>query len=282
MVRGRNSELGAHGCSLWRGDRAAAREPPDRSRCAGRMARIKVQVPAKGRAGGHARPAQDAGGHRAVAGFPASAHDGPGTRGSSGRRLVPARSVEKEPQAGRGISARVEGQSAPADLSVRDRENDARIARAFPPRQVRLSSLLQTQLGTEPGYVVKRFASLAFVLLEVIEVPQKSRNLEPAGGGLHGLARSSAIERGERRVGPLGGVLLHVLRNQLVAHLGRDFVSHRLGGARIVEGSALHLLLRGELIAQVFQCRAGKFGEHPDRKSTRLNSSHANISYAVF
>src|SRR3712207_7609551 len=23
-------------------------------------------------------------------------------------------------------------------------------------------------------------------------------------------------------------------------------------------------------------------GEHPDRKSTRLNSSHANISYAVF
>src|SRR3712207_7220110 len=27
---------------------------------------------------------------------------------------------------------------------------------------------------------------------------------------------------------------------------------------------------------------AGEFGFHPDRKSTRLNSSHANISYAVF
>src|SRR3712207_7629895 len=27
---------------------------------------------------------------------------------------------------------------------------------------------------------------------------------------------------------------------------------------------------------------AGKPGESPDRKSTRLNSSHANISYAVF
>src|SRR3712207_8943867 len=27
---------------------------------------------------------------------------------------------------------------------------------------------------------------------------------------------------------------------------------------------------------------AGHLGERPDRKSTRLNSSHANISYAVF
>src|SRR3712207_8001165 len=28
--------------------------------------------------------------------------------------------------------------------------------------------------------------------------------------------------------------------------------------------------------------RAGRAGHHGDRKSTRLNSSHANISYAVF
>src|SRR3712207_7658763 len=28
--------------------------------------------------------------------------------------------------------------------------------------------------------------------------------------------------------------------------------------------------------------RAGRQGARPDRKSTRLNSSHANISYAVF
>src|SRR3712207_8028697 len=27
---------------------------------------------------------------------------------------------------------------------------------------------------------------------------------------------------------------------------------------------------------------AGRLGQDPDRKSTRLNSSHANISYAVF
>src|SRR3712207_8039412 len=36
---------------------------------------------------------------------------------------------------------------------------------------------------------------------------------------------------------------------------------------------------RKETLIQVFE---EKFGEDEDRKSTRLNSSHANISYAVF
>src|SRR3712207_7899573 len=49
---------------------------------------------------------------------------------------------------------------------------------------------------------------------------------------------------------------------------------------------ALHLrvrvalaLIAGKLRARV---RADEVGELEDRKSTRLNSSHANISYAVF
>src|SRR3712207_6895480 len=32
----------------------------------------------------------------------------------------------------------------------------------------------------------------------------------------------------------------------------------------------------------IFHCRACAFADVLDRKSTRLNSSHANISYAVF
>src|SRR3712207_8197456 len=39
------------------------------------------------------------------------------------------------------------------------------------------------------------------------------------------------------------------------------------------------LLLNGDLLTQV---NIGTFLAHQDRKSTRLNSSHANISYAVF
>src|SRR3712207_6851138 len=34
--------------------------------------------------------------------------------------------------------------------------------------------------------------------------------------------------------------------------------------------------------ADVGVARRGRRDAHPDRKSTRLNSSHANISYAVF
>jgi len=59
------------------------------------------------------------------------------------------------------------------------------------------------------------------------------------------------------------GMLLHILRNQFVALPSVGFPSRTGSVARVLSNSpALHLALRGELIAQVFQCRAGQFGEH--------------------
>src|SRR3712207_7396173 len=52
--------------------------------------------------------------------------------------------------------------------------------------------------------------------------------------------------------------------------------------ARAVQGA---LLAAGHAAAEVAQARGFEVGEPAggvDRKSTRLNSSHANISYAVF
>src|SRR3712207_8725135 len=51
-------------------------------------------------------------------------------------------------------------------------------------------------------------------------------------------------------------------------------ISHRLG----IESSTVVGNLRHHLLALYSQ----PYLEVPDRKSTRLNSSHANISYAVF
>src|SRR5947209_10491188 len=64
--------------------------------------------------------------------------------------------------------------------------------------------------------------------------------------------------------------------------LFRSKVHLQLALAQPVEGIAIHD--PGELAAIVFaQQIAHAGGEHiRDRKSTRLNSSHANISYAVF
>src|SRR3712207_9093682 len=39
---------------------------------------------------------------------------------------------------------------------------------------------------------------------------------------------------------------------------------------------------RGQVLGGAFAHRASRPGGRSDRKSTRLNSSHANISYAVF
>src|SRR3712207_8323911 len=49
-------------------------------------------------------------------------------------------------------------------------------------------------------------------------------------------------------------------------------------GALIALG-AVFLAVTG---AEALFADLGHFGRKPDRKSTRLNSSHANISYAVF
>src|SRR3989442_10479005 len=55
--------------------------------------------------------------------------------------------------------------------------------------------------------------------------------------------------------------------------------------------SVLHRLLLRRIVpqaraggwrARVRDRRAGRFRDDPDRKSTRLNSSHVRISYAVF
>src|SRR3712207_7618777 len=48
------------------------------------------------------------------------------------------------------------------------------------------------------------------------------------------------------------------------------------------EHDAVELRDRGELLGDVDGVLAGHRVDHQDRKSTRLNSSHANISYAVF
>src|SRR3712207_7120358 len=66
-------------------------------------------------------------------------------------------------------------------------------------------------------------------------------------------------------------------------------------GQRVVEevvSPAVELRGRYDLVARAHDvedrerlrglARGGGQGTHPDRKSTRLNSSHANISYAVF
>src|SRR3712207_7274288 len=51
-------------------------------------------------------------------------------------------------------------------------------------------------------------------------------------------------------------------------------------------GSGAHVpwsdTVNGEVGVAHVECFAVGFVETPDRKSTRLNSSHANISYAVF
>src|SRR3712207_8685682 len=50
---------------------------------------------------------------------------------------------------------------------------------------------------------------------------------------------------------------------------------HALGEVRLRSGLVDELVI-------AFICEAGRVERRVDRKSTRLNSSHANISYAVF
>src|SRR3712207_8899089 len=57
-------------------------------------------------------------------------------------------------------------------------------------------------------------------------------------------------------------------------------VGHELGEGGSIVGEAVRLIQA--LGAQCSAQRGPDFGHLPDRKSTRLNSSHANISYAVF
>src|SRR3712207_7428635 len=74
----------------------------------------------------------------------------------------------------------------------------------------------------------------------------------------------------------------HATRRELLGDVAGDVDAHHVegdpGGARAVERrqAVAHLLEAGaEAVAEQLHVVA-------DRKSTRLNSSHANISYAVF
>src|SRR5258707_11502206 len=53
-------------------------------------------------------------------------------------------------------------------------------------------------------------------------------------------------------------------------------------GDEIVAGGSLYWVIRGEIAAREKIIAIEPFRDKEDRKSTRLNSSHANISYAVF
>src|SRR3712207_7696519 len=71
-------------------------------------------------------------------------------------------------------------------------------------------------------------------------------------------------------VAPLQGYVDQGVRHEVDAALGQE--SHELEGVGVVVASERRGVARGDALAH----------PGPDRKSTRLNSSHANISYAVF
>src|SRR5438445_9432255 len=63
------------------------------------------------------------------------------------------------------------------------------------------------------------------------------------------------------------------------------FRSSRIGGQQFKKKAPQSVSFNepNELIQNSVRiCRLSHLGEQKDRKSTRLNSSHANISYAVF
>src|SRR3712207_6855228 len=67
-----------------------------------------------------------------------------------------------------------------------------------------------------------------------------------------------------------------------IARIPSSLVIDRLpGGAGLGLGAATQLVLRGPCRHEGDRHRLHR-GVRRDRKSTRLNSSHANISYAVF
>src|SRR3712207_8061669 len=61
-----------------------------------------------------------------------------------------------------------------------------------------------------------------------------------------------------------------------------DLLPGRLGGAAAAGRDGYHRVHRDRDEPGRDGHRAGRDGAGRDRKSTRLNSSHANISYAVF
>src|SRR5947209_16221872 len=73
------------------------------------------------------------------------------------------------------------------------------------------------------------------------------------------------------------GRLFQILHSAQYARESRAYFGAR--GMEIATGSHIHIR---DNIGMRQNCSARKTGVRLDRKSTRLNSSHANISYAVF
>src|SRR3712207_7167232 len=67
-----------------------------------------------------------------------------------------------------------------------------------------------------------------------------------------------------------------LFRSALEAEAGR------LGGADVGTDRDIHADIAGRARQERADREAGRLAAAEDRKSTRLNSSHANISYAVF
>src|SRR3712207_9343718 len=94
--------------------------------------------------------------------------------------------------------------------------------------------------------------------------------------------RTGLRERGGALAGPFRGRLGQV-RHREEAPARPDQRTDADADA-VVRGQLLDVAVAGghRLVAPVHHPRVGVPGAGGDRKSTRLNSSHANISYAVF
>src|SRR5690606_36744873 len=115
----------------------------------------------------------------------------------------------------------------------------------------------------------------------------------PAGARTRGARTRGARTRlhgVRRRCAPQGAQRWRVQRRELgTASLRRQALHHEVRGARAQAGELLRgaegrrrVVARGALIAEPRKERARRRRERVDRKSTRLNSSHAKLSYAVF
>src|SRR3712207_8752044 len=86
---------------------------------------------------------------------------------------------------------------------------------------------------------------------------------------------AASIRLGKDWHAPLGGVLICACGAFSLTGFPLDDVWHRIFGQDVTLWGPTHLMLIGGAAMTLV-------GIAVDRKSTRLNSSHANISYAVF
>src|SRR5699024_12728747 len=96
-------------------------------------------------------------------------------------------------------------------------------------------------------------------------------------GALHAPLRSFPTRRSSDLSGS-GGCLLGNLGS--VHHRGPFTVDHAVRDVRAIPLTGQHRDEAPPLLPARVRVRCG--GKSPDRKSTRLNSSHVSISYAVF